>query len=546
VSLSVAIILFEGGLSLRLPELHDATVLRLITIGAAVTWILAAATAYWIAGLTLPLAVLFGAILIVTGPTVILPLLRSMQLRGRMASILKWEGIVNDPIGAVAAVLVFEAILAGPEQQGSVLAIGLTKAVAAGVVFSAAGAMLLILPLRKYWIPDYLQNSVTLAVVAGVFVASNAVQDESGLIAVTLMGIILANQKWADIETIVEFKENLRVLLISLLFIFLAARVDLANLLALGAGSALFIVVLILIVRPASVLLATIGSGLNWSQRIFISAVAPRGVVAAAVASAFALQLAGHGNTQAEQLVPLMFAVIIGTIAFCGLTSLPLARALGVAESGVGYLVMGANPLAQRLAAAIKDAGARVLLVDTNWTRIRNARMAGLEAHHGDFLSERLIDDVDFRGLGKVLALTANDEANGLGTMRLAKVFDSANVYQLAPSEKSAPGSDESDTFHGRYLFRRGLTYDELLSRLYRGDVIKTSSLTDQFDFEAFRARYGSEAVLLFRVTKSGEIQPFAADDGPKPMPGQKLISLVPATAKEPADDRSKNPGAPA
>ena len=546
VSLSVAIILFEGGLSLRFRELHDATVLRLITIGAAVTWVLAAAAAYWIAGLPLSLAVLLGAILMVTGPTVILPLLRSMQLRGRMASILKWEGIVNDPIGAVAAVLVFEAILARPEQQESVLAIGLAKAVAAGVVFGAAGAVLLIPLLRKYWIPDYLQNSVALALVAGVFAASNAAQHESGLIAVTLMGIILANQRWADIETIVEFKENLRVLLISLLFILLAARIDLADLSALGLGSVLFIVVLIVVVRPASVLLATVGSGLSRAERIFVGAVAPRGVVAAAVASTFALQLAEHGNAQGEQLVPLMFAVIIGTIAFCGLTSLPLARALGVVESGVGYLVMGANPLAQRLGIAIKDAGARVLLVDTNWTRIRNARMAGLEAHHGDFLAEQLVDDVDLRGLGKVLALTANDEANGLGAMRLAKVFDSANVYQLAPGEKGKPGGTEGDVFHGRYLFQRGLTYDELLSRLYRGGIIKTSSLTDQFNFEAFRARYGPEAVPLFWVAESGEIQPFTADDEPKPAPGQKLISLVPAAATESDDDRSKGPDAPA
>ena len=553
VSLSVGLILFEGGLSLRLRELQDASVAALIIIGGLITWALATLAAWALLDLSLGPALLLGAILIVTGPTVILPLLRSMQLRGRTASILKWEGILNDPVGAVVAVLVFEAMLIEGEGQTAAIALGLGKALAAGVVGGLAGAVVFVPLARRYLIPDYLQTTVVIALVAAVFTLSNAVQAESGLIAVTLMGALMANQRWVDVHQIAEFKENLRVLLIAVLFIILAARMQVADLKALNWGTAAFIAALIFIVRPVSVYASTLGSGLTLRERSFLAMVAPRGVVAAAVTSAFVLELTRHAEhstspaiaalaQESQQLVPVMFAVIIGTIAFCAITSNMFAKLLGISESGAsGYLILGANPLARQIAQALTTENVRVLLVDSNWTHIRAARMAGLEAFHGNILDEHIVDDLDLRGIGNMLAMTSNDEANSLAAVRFAKILDRANVYQVRPEGRDATASASASaaatdgsasdsgatSLGGRHLFGKQMSYGTLLGRLYRGGTIKSTPLSEQFDYAAFRERYGDSAIPLFYVKGSGEVRPFTIEKPPQPEPGQKLISLL-------------------
>ncbi len=526
VSVGVAVILFEGGLSLRITELRQigGVVRNLIMVGTLATWLISAGAAHLILGLDLALSVLLGAIVVVTGPTVIVPLLRHVRPVGQVGSILKWEGILIDPIGAMLAVLVFEAILPGGFQGAAALAaIGFFKTVFIGGIVGVIGAGVMFLLLKHHRIPDFLQNAVSLAMVVSVFTASNWFQAESGLLTVTVMGVALANQKTVTVKHIVEFKENLRVLLIASLFVLLAARLQLSDLAHLGLSSLAFLGVLIFIARPIAVALSTLKSGLSWRERFFLSWMAPRGIVAAAVASIFALSLAEAGYPQAERLVPLTFMVIIGTVTIYGLTASPLARWLQISEPHPqGVLITGAHPWARAIAKALQAQGYQVLMIDTNRVDISAARMDGLPTYYGSVLSEYILDEIELGGIGRLLALTSNDEVNSLAALHFTDVFSRAEVYQLSPEDEAV-----SPHLRGRLLFRTGVTYTELDHRFARGEEIKTTKLTSEFDYEAFRARYGETAIPLFLINENGKLVVLTKDNQSEPRPGKLLISLV-------------------
>jgi len=283
VSVTVAIILFEGGLSLKFSEVKEVTAVirNLVTVGVLVSWVLTSLASYLIFGLGLQISILLGAVLVVTGPTVIIPLLRHVRPSGRVGSIIKWEGIIIDPIGAVLAVLVFEVIISGGlEKATAQVVLSIFKTLVIGTVLGLAGAKLVVVILKRHWVPDFLQNPVSLMIVVFVFVCSNVVQVESGFLSVTLMGIALANQKWVSIKHIVEFKENLRVLFISSLFIILASRLTIDELsYVLNFKGFIFLVLMILVVRPLSIFISTYFTDLNLKEKLFLSWMAPRGVL---------------------------------------------------------------------------------------------------------------------------------------------------------------------------------------------------------------------------------------------------------------------------
>ena len=532
VSLAVAIILFEGGLNLRISELRQVgnVVRRLITVGALATWLIGTGAAYFLLNIDFVLALLLGAILIVSGPTVIMPLLRHLKPRGQLGSILKWEGVVIDPIGAILAVLVFEAILAGGfREAAAVTVVGLLKTILIGGGIGMLGAMVMVLLLRRFWIPDFLHGATSLTLVIGIFAASNLLQTDSGLLAATVMGIYLANQKTVSIKHIVQFKENLRVLLISSLFILLAARLQVSHLAYIGIGSLAFIGVLMVIARPASVALSTFGSGLSWRERSFLSWMAPRGIVAAAVSSIFALRLVEAGYPQAELLLPITFMVIIFTVIIYGLTASPVARWLQVADPNPqGVLIVGAHSWAQAIAGAIQAEGYRVMVVDDNWANVSTARMAGLPTFYASILSQYALDEIELGGIGRLLALTSDNEFNSLAALQFTDAFGRSEIYQLPPKgEEGSPREMVSQHLQGRFLFGTGITYTYLSRRFDEGAVIRTTKLTQEFDYDDFRALYGEEAIPLFSVGQSGNLMVFTRDNPPSPRPGQILISLV-------------------
>lgn len=533
VSVSVALILFEGGLTLRFEELRSIgkVVRNLVSIGALVSWIVSAVAAYWLLGWDLNLSILFGAILVVTGPTVIMPLLRHVQPSRSVGSALKWEGIVIDPIGALLAVLVFEAMLVENWGQVPGLALmGFFKTILIGVALGFAGGLVVVLLFKRYWVPDYLQNPFALVIVVGVFTLSNALQHESGLLTVTLMGLVLANQKRVAIRHIVEFKENLRVLLLSALFIVLAARVPVEAFERLSwSGSLATLGVLLLIGRPLSVLASTFQSSLNWKERLFLAWIAPRGIVAAAVASVFALRLNELDVNQAGELVPMTFLVIVGTVAIYGLTASPLAKGLKLSNPNPqGVLMVGAHAVARAIGKVLQKEGFPVILADTNRENLAAARLEGLTTYYGSILSEHIRDELDLVGIGRLFAMTPNPEVNSLATLHFIEFFGRKEVYQLAETKKEEKRKETvSHELRARILFGSNVSYHSLNAALNRGGVVKKTVLSEEFDFEAFKEFYKEKATPLFVITENDRVIVATEDTPFKPAPGQGLISLV-------------------
>jgi NhaP-type Na+/H+ or K+/H+ antiporter len=540
VSLAVGIILFEGGLSLEFREIHGTrgAVIRLVSIGLLITWLLTAWFAYSVAGFSPQMAILLGALLTVSGPTVILPLLRHVHPVRRIGSLSKWEGIVNDPIGAVLAALVFELVL--HQTHGNIAGESLAslgRTVGLSLVLSGLSALLLLQMLRRYLVPDYLQNPLVLAYVILIFAISNSLQHESGLVTVTLLGIMLANQRTVAIRHVVEFKENLRVLLISTLFIVLASRleIDMATFAVLGWRSAAFVLLLILVVRPISVFVATFGADLSWREKTFLAWIHPRGIVAAAVSSLFALQIirelgADHPlASEAPRFELMTFLVIIATVTVYGLTLAPVARWLGLSgENPQGILFASASRAVREIAATLRAENIPVLLVDTNHRHNAEARMAGLPTVYASIGSEFVQEEIDLGGIGRLLAMTPSDEVNTLAATEFAERFGRAEVYQLASAEAASSRTESVGAYRrGRTLFDRPITSEQLEKRFDEGAVLKKTLLSDDFTFDDFLKRYGESALILFCLEENGKLLVATNEKDLTPRPGQKLIALV-------------------
>lgn len=542
VSLSVAVILFEGAMTLRISELNEIgrPLFLLLTVGVIITGVLSAAGAYFLLDFNLTRAILLGAILTVTGPTVVGPLLQHIRPVGRVGPLARWEGIVVDPIGAVLAVLAFggaKAVEVAPLEDAAMSGVaGFIQTFLIGAVLGVAGAGVLWLALRKHLVSDHLQNPVALMLVVLVFSASNLLHHESGLVAVTVMGLLLANQHQVSVSHIVRFKENLSVLLISSLFIVLTARLDLSQFVAFSWRGPAFVAFLLLVVRPASVMVSTMGCGLTMAERIFLSWLAPRGIVAAAVASVFALEL---GN--ADDFVAAAFLVIVGTVVVYGLTAGPLARKLGLSVANPqGVLIASAHPGARAIAAALQTQGFPVCLVDTNAANTRVARMEGLPTLFANILSED-IHDLDLGGLGRMLALTRNDEVNLLAVQRAAELFGGRESYRLSINSTGTSRRDAGhDVLAGRVLFSDEATYDELDRRFAAGQAIKATRISEEFTMDDFRAQY-PEALLLFVASGSEKLSIVTTDATVTASAGQTVIALVDTTDSD--HERVSAPG---
>lgn len=545
VSLAVAIILFEGGLTLNLKELREigGVVVGLITIGMIVTWIVATAAAYYLLNLTPQISILLGAILVVTGPTVIGPLLRHIRPNQRVNDILKWEGIVIDPIGALLAVLVFQAIAIGlsSDSGGSLfqaapeVLISLGKTILFGFLTGFFFAWLLVLLIRKYWVPDFLQVTVSLSLVVAAYLSGELLQTGSGLFSATLMGIVMANQKYVSVKQILEFKENLRVLIISILFILLSARLNLGDFQGLSINIIWFLAILILVARPLSVFMSSIGSGLNLREKLFLSWMAPRGIVAASVASVFALKLAENGMENADAIVPVTFSVIVVTVVIYGLSSKSVARWLKVAESdSQGILFVGAHTWALEIAKAVKNEGFKVVVVDTNRSDIAKAQMAGITTVYGSVLSENVVEDIPLSGIGKLFALTSNDEVNSLSVVLFNSIFDRHELYQLIPvkAEKGKEQDFSPKHLRGRFLFGEGVNFASLRKLYFAGAIIKSIKITKDYTYKDFLFKYGDNVIPMFQITEGKELIVITTETDVKPKPGTTIIAMVMETEK--------------
>jgi hypothetical protein len=368
--------------------------------------------------------------------------------------------------------------------------------------------------------------------VIAAFVGANVLQDESGLFAVTVMGIILANQKHVPFHHVLKFKENLSILLVSSLFIMLGARLDASQMHFFDRRTGLFLLVLIVIARPLAVYLSTIRSTLTWRERLFTSLVAPRGIVAASVAAVFAIRLRAASLPEADRLVPLVFAVIVCTVLVYGLGAKPLAKWLGLTAKGSGgFVIAGANPLARAVAEALQQENRMVLLVDTNPANISAARLANLATFPQSVTSEGVLERVEGSGINQLLALTPNEEVNALAALHFSRIFGRSSVFQLAPEAREAKEGKQkvSHELSGRMLFAPNLTYESLASRIARGAKIKRTKFSDEFTFDAYN-ELNKGATPLLLINEAGDLQVITSDFPLAPNPGQSLLSLVDTT----------------
>ncbi|MEE2764188.1 MAG: sodium:proton antiporter [Pseudomonadota bacterium] len=551
ISLAVAIILFEGSLTLRLAEIrgHGKMVRNLIPVGSIVTCVIGTLSARWLLEVSWPVALLFGAISIVTGPTVIAPLLRSVRPTAKLANILRWEGIIIDPVGALLAVLVFEGIVSWG--QGNVFSHSLYifgKTLLVGFLIGALAGYLNGLVLRKHLIPQYLHNAGTLTFMLGVYAISNELAHESGLLTVTIMGIWMANMKQVPIESILEFKESLSVLLISALFIILAARVEFSAIAELGWGLAVVLGILMLVARPLSIFLSAIGTSLNWREKLFLSWIAPRGIVAAAVSALFAFQLQKVGYESAGTLVPLVFMLIIATVTLQSLTARPVARLLRVAEPAeYGFLILGANPVARMIGQALKKQEVPVTLADTNWENVRQARMDNLQTYFGNPVSEHASTHLDLTGIGNLLVISPYKHMNSLATYHFLDWFGDKSVFSLAEGDQDQKARHQTaeKIQMTRGLFG-GVSYAKLASLASQGYTVRTTQLSDEFSYSDFLEKYQKQALVLFVFDGKGHVSPVQDMDELKPEADWMLISLVPPQApKERKDKEGSDLAAP-
>ncbi len=442
VSLSISIILFEGGLTLKFKEIKSVgplVITKLITLGSMVTFFGAAIAAHFIFNLSWEISFLFSALIIVTGPTVITPILRNIPLRKDISAILKWEGILIDPIGALVAVLVFEFISvgAGGEYTKTAL-IEFGKIVLFGSTFGFTFAHALNFAINKQWIPHYLLNVFALASVLGVFVLSDSFSHESGLLAVVIMGMVLGNSQSKYLKELLYFKESLSILLISILFILLSANINFQDLMLIYRWEtiALFAVV-VFVIRPIGVLLSTYNSALTFKEKMFISWVGPRGIVAAGIASLFGLTLVFKGIVDAEYITPLVFMIVMGTVLLNATTARFMAKILGVfLKKSNGILIVGASEVSQLISKYLKDNNRHVVLIDSNQTNIANALNLGLEALTVDIYSDTLKDNIELNDIGYLMALTGSSDINRIAIEKFKDDFGENGAFRLVTNEE--------------------------------------------------------------------------------------------------------------
>ena len=454
VSLAISIILFEGGLTLKRSEIKNVgpVITKLITLGSTITFFGAGIVAHLIFDLSWDLSFLFAGLIIVTGPTVITPILRNIPLKKDISAVLKWEGILIDPIGALVAVLVFEFIsVEGDSGFTKTALIEFGKIILFGTTFGFTFAHALAFAINKKFIPHYLLNVVSLSAVLLVFVESEIFAHESGLLAVVVMGMVLGNGKLQNIKELLYFKESLSVLLISILFILLAANIDYEDLLLLynWKTAALFAVV-VFVIRPLGVFLSTMNSKLKVNEKLFISWVGPRGIVAAGIASLFGSKLMKQGVEGAEYITPLVFMIVLGTVLLNATTARLFAKLVGVfLNKSDGILIVGASKVSRLLGHYLETNGRHVVLIDSNQNNIEKAKELGLEAINTDIYSTTLTDNIELNDVGYLMAMTGNPSINKYAINKFSEQFGENGSFRLVTPEEMS--DDEKNPKEGLF-----------------------------------------------------------------------------------------------
>lgn len=533
ISLAVAVILFEGGLTLDLHKLGDARrgVMRLVLIGAPLGWLLSTLALRYGAGLGWEASAVFGGIMVVTGPTVIAPLLRQARLARRPAQLLQWEAIVNDPIGAMAAVLAFQIVLVLHTGATASEALGhLTLGIGFATIVGLAAGYGVSWTFWRGRVPEYMKVPVLFVVLLLAFALSDSVLHEAGLLAVTIMGLVIANADLPSYEELRRFKEHATILLVSGVFILLAASLDFSTLGALNWRAGLFIAAVVLIARPLTVLISLIGTDLPWNERLLIAATGPRGVVLVAVAGLFGERLASAGIADGALIGPLAFLLVLATVVLHGFGLAPLARHLGLAGADQpGVLFIGGSRFTTGLAECLKKAGAPVLIADPNHGHLIRARSAGIKTFYGDILSEAAEHQVELLSYRTLVAATDNDAYNTLVATDFGPEFGRDNCWQIGRA-KAGKSRHALPTQLGGRPFGQGKGFDGFEQMLADGRTFRVTKLSEEFTLAQWREKR-PDALIVGHLDAAGVFRLTKGEDDPDLAPGTRLIALLPPQA---------------
>ncbi|OIQ27247.1 MAG: cell shape-determining protein [Bacteroidetes bacterium MedPE-SWsnd-G2] len=530
VSIAISIILFEGGLTLKLKEIKNvgSVITKLISVGALVTFILAAIAVHYVFYLDWKLSFLFSALIIVTGPTVINPILRNIPLKKDVSTVLKWEGILIDPIGALVAVLVFEFISVGGGGAFTKTAlIEFGKIVLFGSTFGFTFAHALILAINKKLIPHYLLNVVSLSVVLLVFVMSEVFAHESGLLAVVVMGMVVGNSKVENLKELLNFKESLSVLLISILFILLSANINIEDLLLLANWNTLILfAIVVFVIRPIAVFMSAHKSTLNVNEKVFISWVGPRGIVAAGIASLFGSKLIVLGVEGAEYITPLVFMIVLGTVLLNATTARYFAKLVGVfLYKSEGILIVGASQVSRLLAKYLTENNRHVVLVDSNLENIKQAEKEDLFAINTNIYSDSILDDIELNDVGYLMALTANPEINAYAINKFGEQFGENGSFRLVSKGEM---QDRNNPKEG--LFSYSDDYNSLIKLTEEFPYINEIYVSNKSEYLSLIAKTNSDKhrIPLFIKDPKGELHiiPSSNENVDVVLKGSQLVYL--------------------
>jgi NhaP-type Na+/H+ or K+/H+ antiporter len=509
LSLAISIILFEGGLTLKRSEIRNVgpVITKLITVGTMVTFFGAGVAAHYFFDLSWQISFLFSSLIIVTGPTVITPILRNIPLKKDISAVLKWEGILIDPIGALVAVLVFEFISVGEGQEYTKTAlIDFGRILLFGSTFGFAFAHALAFVIKKNYVPHYLLNVVSLSVVLLVFVESDILAHESGLLAVVVMGMVMGNMDLPNIKELLYFKESLSVLLISILFILLAANINISDMeLIFNWNSALLFLVIVFVIRPIGVFLSTHGSSLKINEKLFIGWVGPRGIVAAGIASLFGSKLLQKGEPGAEYITPLVFMIVLGTVLLNATTARFFAKLAGVfLKHAEGILIIGASKMSRLIASYLKRNNRHVVLIDNNQANINLAKKLGLEAMVANVFSDSLADNIELNDMGYLMALTGNPQINEYAINKFKHKFGENGSFRLVSSDEM--NDPENNPKEG--LFSHTDDYVKLMEATRRYPAIHEIPLKNGKHYEQLIeiTNNDDEIIPIFIKAPDGEI----------------------------------------
>lgn len=537
VAMSVAVILFEGGLNLQLRELGrvSGSLQNLVTVGTLITLIGGGMAAHWLGEFPWPLAFLYASLVVVTGPTVIAPLLKQVQVDRQVATLLEGEAVLIDPVGAILAVVVLDVILNGDADVLGVLN-GLMLRLGIGTIIGIAGGWLLgVILKRAEFLSDELRNLVVLAGVLGLFGLAQTLRSEAGLMTTVVAGIVLRASSVPEERLLLRFKGQLTILAVSVLFILLAADLSIASLFALGRGAVFAVAVLMFVVRPLNVWLCTWNSTLNWRQKLFISWIAPRGIVSASVASLFAILLTERGMSGGDAIKAIVFLTILSTVMLQGLTAAPVAKLLRVTSTELtGAIIVGCNPISRLIARLFQERGELVVLIDTDQEACNEAKRENLTVFTSSALDTNVLEEAGLASAGTFLAMTSNGEVNSVLAQRAAEEFQPPRVLAVLPGDGKT--EDGAATKAGKSTtaiagktrvqpaFMQQMPF-KTWNRYMQDDAVKLGETTLREPGLLFQQAH------LRALTRSGELVPLLVER-------QNQLQVVQATEEFQAGDR--------